>query len=43
MSNDANVFVLEDFYENLDDPLQFDKRIKFVQVEDKVFNMSWLD
>jgi hypothetical protein len=33
MPNDANVFVLEDFYENQDDPQQFDKRIKFAQVE----------
>ncbi len=43
MSIDVDVFVLEDFYENQDDPLQFGKRSKFVQVENKVFNMSWLD
>jgi hypothetical protein len=43
MSNDVDVFVLEDFYENQDDPLQFGKRIKFVQVENKVLNMSWVD
>ncbi len=35
MPKDADVFVLEDFYENQDDPLQLDKRIKFAQVENQ--------
>jgi hypothetical protein len=43
MSNDVDVFVHEDFCENQDDPLYFDKRIKVVQVEHKVFSMSWLN
>lgn len=43
MSNDVNVFVHEDFCEDQDDPLWFDKKIKVVQVEHKVSSMSWLN
>lgn len=43
MSNDVDGFILEDFCEDQNDPLWFDKRIKFVQAKHKVSNMSWLD
>jgi hypothetical protein len=43
MSNDVDVFVHEDFHEYQDDLLQFDKKIKVVQVEHKVSSMSWLN
>ncbi len=43
MLNDANGLVPEDFCEDQDDPLRFDKIIKFVQFEHKVYNMCLLD
>jgi hypothetical protein len=43
MPNDVDGFVPEDIFESQDDPLRFDKKIKFVQAKHKVSNMSWFD